>query len=61
LVAFSVNLAAAVIAIGFASATFLYLRKQNRKLEAGEPMEDGLFDRLRTNANIAEIPFVLVR
>ncbi|KAG7528709.1 hypothetical protein FFLO_05970 [Filobasidium floriforme] len=38
LVAFSVNLAAAVIAIGFASMTYLYLRKQNRKLEAGEPM-----------------------
>jgi hypothetical protein len=31
-------LAAAVIAIGFASMTYLYLRKQNRKLEAGEPM-----------------------
>ena len=38
LVAFSVNLAAAAIAIGFAIATYLYLRRQNRKLEAGEPM-----------------------
>jgi NADH:ubiquinone oxidoreductase subunit K len=33
--AFAVNLGAAVVAIGMATATFLYLRKQNLKLEQG--------------------------
>ena len=33
--AFAVNLGAAVIAIGMATCTFLYLRRQNRKLDQG--------------------------
>lgn len=33
--AFGVNLGAAVVAIGFATVTFLYLRGQNRKMEQG--------------------------
>lgn len=33
--AFAVNLGAAVIAIGIATSTFLYLRRQNRKLDQG--------------------------
>ena len=31
-------MAAAVLAIAFATFTYLYLRGQNRKLERGEPM-----------------------
>lgn len=34
-VAFAVNLGAAVVAIGFATATFFYLRTQNRRMEQG--------------------------
>jgi NADH:ubiquinone oxidoreductase subunit K len=36
--AFAVNLGAAVIAIGMATATFIYLRRQNRKLDQGKDM-----------------------
>ena len=36
LTAFIVNLAATVIAIAFAVATYFYLRRQNQKLEAGK-------------------------
>lgn len=36
--AFAVNLAAAVIAIGIATGTFLYLRKENQKLDQGRPV-----------------------
>lgn len=36
--AFGVNLGAAVIAIGFSTATFFYLRAQNRKMDNGEQL-----------------------
>lgn len=36
--AFAVNLGAALIAIGMATATFFYLRRQNTKLEQGKSM-----------------------
>lgn len=36
--AFIVNLAAAAIAIGIATATFFYLRQQNRKMDQGKPL-----------------------
>jgi hypothetical protein len=35
-VAFAVNLGAAIVAICFATATFLYLRTQNRKMDQGK-------------------------
>lgn len=35
-VAFGVNLGAAVVAICFSTATFLYLRRQNRKMDQGK-------------------------
>lgn len=38
LVAFIINLAAAAIAIGIATATFFYLRQQNRKMDQGKPV-----------------------
>lgn len=36
--AFAVNLGAAVIAIGIATATFFYLRRQNLKMEQGRSL-----------------------
>jgi len=36
--AFAVNLGAAVVAIGFSTATYTYLRRQNRKMERGEEL-----------------------
>ena len=36
--AFAVNLGAAVVAIGFSTATYIYLRTQNRRMERGEQL-----------------------
>jgi len=36
--AFGVNLGAAVIAIGMATATFFYLRRKNLKLDQGQTL-----------------------
>ena len=37
-IAFSVDLAASVLVIVFAAATYLYLRRQNAKIERGEKL-----------------------
>lgn len=36
--AFGVDLAASVLTIAFAALTYLYLRRQNRKIERGDPL-----------------------